>query len=380
MSLGGEIVHRPHGLPVLDALAEVHRVFGGVARVEIAMEGGRFRAHHRVARLGETLEGGREWRVLDLGARGPEGLEGGIDLRAIVRLGALHERAQHSEPRRGGRRDGADIVIEGHGDRMRVGGIVAGHDGQGERRVLHRAAQDTDMIQAPRQRHHAHGADAPVRRLEAHDAAVGGGTQHRAHRLGAEGEGDHPRPDGGSRAARRSARRVRRIPRIPRLRRIAEGEGGRRHLAENHRAGPSQPGHRDGIDGGAPVRPRPRPRGGHQPRGVVDVLEGHGHAVERAHEAPLAGLDIPLHGDARGGIAIEMHPGLEGGLEGVDALEAGGEEVGRRQRARANAARRLGGAHVVEVGHGFSCGGGGDYWSASRTSATTSKRPKEGMR
>src|SRR5882672_9328223 len=81
VGLGGEIVHRPHGVPVLDALAQVHRILGSVARVEIAMEGGRFRAHHRVARLGEPREGDRKWRVLDLGARGPERLEGGIDLR-----------------------------------------------------------------------------------------------------------------------------------------------------------------------------------------------------------------------------------------------------------------------------------------------------------
>src|SRR5229473_2453815 len=42
------------------ALAQVHRILDGMERVEIAMEGGRFRAHHRVARLGQTLEGGRE--------------------------------------------------------------------------------------------------------------------------------------------------------------------------------------------------------------------------------------------------------------------------------------------------------------------------------
>jgi len=78
------------------------------------------------------------------------------------------------------------------------------------------------------------------------------------------------------------------------------------------------------LHGGAP---RPDPRGRHEAGGVVDVLERDRHAVKRPHESPVARLDVPLDGDAGGGIAVEEHPGLEDRLDRVDALEAGGQEV-----------------------------------------------------
>src|SRR5215467_3409443 len=170
---------------------------------------------------------------------------------------------------------------------------------------------------------------------------------------------------------------MRGIPRIAGRRGIAESERRGGYLAEDDRAGRTEAGYRDGIRGRLAMRPGPGAGGSDEPRRIVNVLEGHGHAVERAHEAPLARLHVPLNGDASRRVPVEMHPRLERRLHRVDALEAGGEEVGGRQRARADAAGRFRGGDVVEIRHGRSPEG---YWRASSTSATTSKRPKDGMR
>src|SRR2546423_12522200 len=79
-------------------------------------------------------------------------------------------------------------------------------------RILDGGGDHAEMIRGRREQMDAAGVQRPVRRLEADDAAVGGGTKDRPLRLRAERGRYHAARDRRRRSARRTARRPRGVP------------------------------------------------------------------------------------------------------------------------------------------------------------------------
>jgi hypothetical protein len=69
---------------------------------------------------------------------------------------------------------------------------------------------------------------------------------------------------------------------------------------------------------------------------VDDVLQPHGHAVERAPEPSLSRFDVQPPGGLEGAPPVDRHPGLDLLLAGVDAAEAGLYQVDGREPALAD--------------------------------------------
>ncbi len=129
--------------------------------------------------------------------------------------------------------------------------------------------------------------DQAVARLEAVDAAIGRGPDHRAVGLGAERQRQHVGRDRRRRARRRAARRVLGVVRVAGLVGPVDGELGGHGLAEDHGARGAQPADHRGV------RARPPPgvqHGAVLGRHVVsvdDVLDADRQAVQRP-ERPAA--------------------------------------------------------------------------------------------
>ena len=87
----------------------------------------------------------------------------------------------------------------------RVVRIVAGQHLQGDRRVLHVAAQRSAMIQCPGQRKHAAPRDAAIGRLDPHQPAPRRRTADRAAGIRAHRHAHHARGDRGGRTGGRAA-------------------------------------------------------------------------------------------------------------------------------------------------------------------------------
>ncbi len=125
------------------------------------------------------------------------------------------------------------------------------------------------------------GRDAAIGRLEADDAAEGGGPDHRADRLAAERQLAEARRDRRRRAAARPARRVAEVVRVARAVLLEPGELGRHRLAEDQRARrPQQPDDRR-LRPREQLRRHRRPGARHVAVHMDDILHPDEDAVER---------------------------------------------------------------------------------------------------
>ena len=171
---------------------------------------------------------------------------------------------------------------------------------------------------------HARARDRAEARLEADDAAIGGGTDHRAERLRADRDRHEPRRDGRRRTARRSAGRVRGVPRIARLAGLAIGELGSHGLSHDEAAQRLEAPHDPRRMRGDVVREDARAHPRRDAARRDDVLHAHRDAEERK---VLENPPRPLLGFGHGARRIEPFPGLDARVERRHALRAGGHIV-----------------------------------------------------
>ena len=221
-------------------------------------------------------------------------------------------------------------LVVGHAPpaRRRVVRVVAGNHAEHERRVRHGAREGPDVVERPRQRHHARPTHAPVRRLEPDDAAAGRGQPDRASRVAAERPEDEPRGDRGRRAARRAARDVTRPPRVLDVTVVGvvpEGpERELRHveLAERHGAAVAQAAHGGALVLGRKVLARDRAARGRQPADVAEVLVGERNAVERPAREAGGQLGLELSRRREGALRVDRDEAPDLAVEPRDALQA----------------------------------------------------------
>ena len=200
---------------------------------------------------------------------------------------------------------------------------------------------------------HAVDRDEPVRPLDADDAAVRGGAQHRADRLRAERQRHHAGGDRRGGAGGGASGRVLRVPGISRRRRIAIGKLRRVRLPDDDRAGRPQPRDDDGVSGWRGVRPRfragPCRHAGH----VDDVLDTDGDAVQWAAQRAALRFGFALTRGRQRARLVEMHPREDRGLDGLDPGEQRFRQRDGRKRPLTDACRRLRCAELDQlvIGH-----------------------------
>lgn len=205
---------------------------------------------------------------------------------------------------------------------------MAGRRLEDQRRVGHAPRDRSEMILCPGARDDAMQADPPVRALEAHDAAVRGGTEERAARLRAECSRYHRRGHGRRRSARGAAGRVIDVPGVARLRSDrARGEFGRCQLAEDHGARGPQPRDDRCVLARDAALQEFRVRLGRKPRRVDDVLETDRDAVQWPTKRSSARLVCRRSRRGSGALAIHVHPRFDARLDGIDPIEKRLEQV-----------------------------------------------------
>ena len=140
--------------------------------------------------------------------------------------------------------------------------IVSGNDLQQHRTIARGASERPDMIHAPRARHRAVAAHAPIGRLQPGNAVVGRGQPDRGAGIGPERTEYGARRNRNRRAARRAAgdmRRVERVAAVPEMDVVPGRTGGKfRHVedADLDRARRVEP-----LQHGGGGRLRPGPAG-----------------------------------------------------------------------------------------------------------------------
>jgi hypothetical protein len=275
----------------LQTLPDVRPVAVGVLLVEGAVELRELGPEDRRHGANDAVKGVRERHRLD--AR-PETLEDADRLLERFRHLGVHldvaaELRAETDP--GPPDAGSDARREiRHGNvlRPRVSWIVAGHRLQHQRGVAHRARHGADVVEAEDVGADAAETDAPVRGLQPHDAAEGGGDADGAARVRAEGPGREASGHRHSGSTAGPARDPVQVPGIARGAVVGIDRGRCRRelvgqtLAEEDGAGLAQT--RDTLrvlardvvakEAGA-VR-------GADARGVEDVLGPVGHAVQRS--------------------------------------------------------------------------------------------------
>ena len=266
-------------------------------------------------------------------------------------------RADEGEARRqwrfAGRR--VDEGRTGEGARIRILLVEAREYLREQRRIVDRAREHADMIERPRQQQRAAARNETVGRLEADHAAEGGGADHRAVGLRADGARHHQRRHRRGGARGRSARRVIPVVRIAGLARIEVGVFGRHRLAEDHGARRPQPRHRRRIAARRASGPQLRAEFGRHIRGVEDVLDAHGHAMQRPGGLALLAAIVGGLGLPHRVVAVEERPRLDIAIGLVDALEAVADQLRRTEPAVADSGRGLREAERIEThAHPFS--------------------------
>ncbi len=227
------------------------------------------------------------------------------------------------------------------------------------------AQHSTELASGPiefergRQRHDAVDWHPPRRRLEADDAAHGGGNAHRAAGVGAERRHRHAVGHGDGRARRGTTRHALAVGRVARraVMRVEAyaGEGELAHVgaADDHRAGRPQARHHGGVGlGGRGVAERLGTGKRRLARDVAEILDRDRDAGQRrGHEARFA-QRIACIGGGQGLRAPDLDEGpLAFALGVVNAGEgffgelarggaAGGQ--GRREVPYGRICRRIG--------------------------------------
>ena len=197
------------------------------------------------------------------------------------------------------------------------------------------------------------GGDPPVAALQADESGEAGRGADRPAAVARRAERHHAGRDGGAGAAARAARRPGRVPRVAgdaegRARGVRPGaELGRRGLADGDGAGGAQPGDVDGValDGRPAREPARAPRRRHA-GAVLEVLHAEGHPRQRPERVgPTCGqLAIDGLGLRPRAVEVEVDERVELAVAVLDGLQAGPEQLRRRDVAAADEVRGLEGA------------------------------------
>ncbi len=204
---------------------------------------------------------------------------------------------------------------------------IAHQDRRQQRHVVDAARQAAYRVQVLAQGLHAGARHTPERRLVADDAAIGGGTDERSSRLGADSQRHHIVGHGGGRSTRRAARRIGRIARIARGPGLVGREFGGDRLAQHERARLAAQGHDRGVRIRLmrAVETRAIARG--KVLRVKDIFDAKRQAMQDAlHTGAVQRPRLRDH--LRG---IEGGPGLHGRLPLFDARQAGARHLLRRE-------------------------------------------------
>jgi hypothetical protein len=248
----------------------------------------------------------------------------------------------------GGAREG----LGGRGSPRAVAGLVAGEEVERAGGVLDRARQHAIDGQEALGDLGREG-DPVALRLEADEPTAGGGDAGRAAAVVAVRDRDHARGDRRRGAARRAAARARRIPRVARGAE-ALGVGPRqdpplreRRGPDDHEAGVPEPPHHVVVVRCLPVAEQLGAEGQALAGDRAVVLDRDRHA----REGPLVAGRNRVGGGQR--VVVEdVDERVELGIEGIDAVERGLDELARGELAGAHQLRELGRRAKEEVGHG----------------------------
>ncbi len=169
--------------------------------------------------------------------------------------------------------------------------------------------------------------DAAVGGFQPHGAAPCGRYEDGAARAGAQGQPREACRNGGARARRRSARDMGQVPGIAGRgkRQVgagrADGELVRGQLAQDDGTGIAQAPHRRGILLGHIVQAQPGLAGGRQAGHVVDVLDGHGNAVEQRQVGAFGARHVCAARSLHGTAGIEIGESMDVDVHGADASQ-----------------------------------------------------------
>ena len=288
-----------------DAMLGLHQAFPAVGRVPFAH-----------ARAG--------------GAQGARGL---LDVLPVVALG-------HVPPRRA---DQADARRPLRSWARRIGGGMA-VGGADQRQVVGLAGEEAQRVEAGRIGLDAGHVGPAVAALVGHDAVEGARPDHRARGLRAVAHRRHEVGDGRRRARRGAGRRVAQVVRIVRLAGMAAGEFGGHRLAQHDGARLHELRDAGGVLADDMVAVDRRAAGRGHGLGRDDVLHRQRNAVQGADGAdPLVEHVGPL---ARA-VGVERLPGMDLALAGVDAVEAGLDQVAGLQPLLGHAQHGLAGRQPI---------------------------------
>ena len=216
------------------------------------------------------------------------------------------------------------------------------------------------MVHGPCQRQHARAAHAAIGRLDPGEPAERRRDANRATRVRAERAGTDARRYRCARSGRRAAadavnRGVPRIPRRPVMRIETFGPIGELvhiELAQGDGAGAREPRDDSGILVGHPVGEKPGAARGLHAFGAVEILESHGHPVQRSERG--ARLHGGLRGTGRGQRGVAHHGDVrpELAVESRDAVEMRLDDLHGRDLLRGDHARQLRHGCPAELIHG----------------------------
>ena len=286
-----------------------------------------------------------------LGAESREDLRrprDGVEHTPVDTLGHQVRAEPHPQARDAPGEEGAGI-----GDLMRPPTIR--HDGEHEGRVLDRAREWADGIEAWREGVNAVERCPPVGGLEPDDTGAGGWVADRAAGIGPRGARAQIAGHGGRRAAARPTDRAREVPGIagrPVPRVVGErtfGELVEVGLADGDGTRGGEPRHDGGIHRRHAREGRMRAIGRGHAGDVDDVLVGDGDAVERPAVAAVRDLGLGRAGFRARPLGREGDKGVECLLEAVTAIQIGLGQLDRRDLPPRDQRRQSGDAQQAKL-------------------------------
>ena len=284
--------------------------------------------------LVQFREGFRHVHVGEFGACGVESLYGVVGRRTHGFVGVLREiSTDNADARRARQRvdavfSGGDVCTE------RIHCVFAGHGRQDEGRIGDRACDGTRMVKFAADGQDSSQADAAEGGFQTHETAIRGGTTDGAAGLGAQGGGTHTRRDRGCGAAAGAAGRMVGVPRVPGFGRIETCKGRGHRFAKDDGAGCAQAFNHRCIFFRYQVVEFFCASGGRQAFHVDDVLDSHRDSVQGT-AVPAAGeffLKTPRA--MLGPFPVDVDPGVQAAVEGVDLRKTGLQQLQGRKTAR----------------------------------------------
>ena len=141
------------------------------------------------------------------------------------------------------------------------------------------------------------------------------------------------------------------VPRVERGRWIHAGELGGNRFAQHDGPGPLEQGHRSGIVVGHEMLVNLGAGGGGNAGSVVKVLDADGNAMQWARFGATGHFFIPGFSIRQHRHPVQVHPGIEGRFQRVNAVQQGLGQVHRRQFPAADEASGFGNVEFVGLGH-----------------------------